>query len=97
MEGIGGSVFPPNFESALVDAAFTIPDGEAFRMARRLTREEGMLVGGAAGCAVAAALRYGSLPENAGKMVVAILPDTGRNYLSKIYNDDWMREQGLLP
>ena len=94
-EGIGGSVTPGNLDASLVDEAFAIPDGEAFGMARRLTREEGLLAGGAAGCAVAAALRFGNRPENAGKLVVAVLPDTGRNYLSKIYDDGWMKEQGL--
>lgn len=95
-EGIGGSILPANYDASLVDEAFTITDREAFQTARRLTREEGMLVGGAAGCAVAAAVRYASRPENAGQVVVAILPDTGRNYLSKIYNDDWMRENDFL-
>jgi Cysteine synthase len=95
LEGIGGSIAPPNFDTSLVDEAITIPDREAFGLCRRLAREEGLLVGGAAGCAVAAALRWGSRPENAGKTAVAVLPDTGRNYLSKIFNDDWLRERGL--
>jgi cystathionine beta-synthase len=90
LEGIGGSAVPANFDTTLVDEAFSIPDAEAFQMARRLAREEGMLVGGAAGCAVAAALRYGMRPENRGKVVVPVLPDTGRNYLSKIFNDRWL-------
>ncbi len=96
LEGIGGSIFPPNYDASVVDEAFAISDRDAFLMARRLAREEGMLVGGAAGCAVVAALRYATRPENAGQTVVALLPDTGRNYLSKIFNDDWLREQNLL-
>lgn len=95
-EGIGATVAPANYDATVMDEAFTVSDKEAFLMARRLTREEGMLVGGAAGCAVVAALRYGMRPENTGKVLVAILPDTGRNYLSKIFNDDWMRAQGFL-
>lgn len=96
VEGIGGSAIPLNFDSSLVDVAIAVPDVESFQTARRMAKEEGLLVGGAAGCAVAAAIRYGSRPENNGKTIVAILPDTGRNYLSKIFNDEWMREKGLL-
>lgn len=94
-EGIGGSTAPANYDASLVDETFVVSDGEAFRMARRLTREEGMLVGGAAGCAMVAARRFGKRPENAGKVVVVVLPDTGRNYMSRIYDDGWMREKGL--
>jgi cystathionine beta-synthase len=96
LEGIGSSQPPANYDPTVMDEAITVTDKEAFQMARRLAREEGMLVGGAAGCAAVAALRYGSRAENAGKTIVALLPDTGRNYLSKIYNDDWMRDNDLL-
>jgi cystathionine beta-synthase len=96
VEGIGGSVAPANFDTALVDVAITVSDRDAFRMARELATREGLLVGGAAGCAVVAAREYANRPGNAGKTVVALLPDTGRNYLSKIFNDDWMRERGWL-
>ncbi|MCW3097571.1 MAG: cystathionine beta-synthase [Chthonomonadaceae bacterium] len=96
LEGIGGSQPPPNYDATVMDEAIVVTDKEAFQMARRLAREEGLMVGGAAGCAVVAALQYGSRAENAGKTIVALLPDTGRNYLSKIYNDDWMRANNLL-
>lgn len=96
IEGIGGSVTPANFDTSLVDVAITVSDRDSFLTARRLATEEGMLVGGAAGCAVHAALIYATRPENRGKTIVAILPDTGRNYLSKIFNDEWMREKGFL-
>jgi cystathionine beta-synthase len=94
VEGIGGSRPPANFDASLVDDAIRVSDRDSFHMARRLTREEGLLVGGAAGCAVSAALTWAARPENAGKTVVSILPDTGRNYLSKIFNDDWMARWG---
>lgn len=96
LEGIGASRTPANYDATVMDEAIVVTDRDAFLMARRLAREEGMLAGGAAGCAVVAALRYGSRAENAGKTIVALLPDTGRNYLSKIYNDDWMRDNDLL-
>jgi len=64
-------------------------------MARRLAREEGLLVGGSSGTAVAAAIAYARRLEP-GKVIVALLPDTGRNYLSKIYSDRWMEENGFL-
>lgn len=96
LEGIGGSVKPANFDDTLVDVAITVSDPDAFRMARTLATREGLLVGGAAGCAVVAALEYAAQPGNAGKTIVALLPDTGRNYLSKIFNTDWMKERGWL-
>jgi cystathionine beta-synthase len=95
LEGIGQSVPPANFDATVMDEAIYVADAEAFQMARRLAREEGMLIGGAAGCAVVAAIRYGMRPENAAKIIVALLPDTGRNYLSKIYNDVWMQSNGF--
>lgn len=96
LEGIGSSAPPANYDASLVDDAVSVSDRDAFQMTRRLAREEGLLVGGAAGCAVVAAMRYGARPANHGKTIVAILPDTGRNYLSRIFNDDWMRKNGLL-
>lgn len=96
LEGIGGSAAPANLDQSLVDTVISVSDRDAFVTARRMAREEGMLVGGAAGCAVAAAIVYGSRPENENKLIVAILPDTGRNYLSKIFSDDWMRDEGFL-
>jgi cystathionine beta-synthase len=72
-----------------------VDDGEAFGTARRLAMEEGVLAGGSSGAAVAAALRIAA-GWAAGLRIVVILPDDGRNYLSRIYSDDWMRDQGFL-
>lgn len=94
VEGIGEDFIPATFDRQAVDEMVRVADSESFAMARRLAREEGLLVGGSAGTAVAAALEYSRRLEP-GKLVVVILPDTGRNYLGKIFSDGWMREHGL--
>ena len=94
-EGIGEDFWPTTFDPALVDRYVRVSDRDAFRMARRITREEGILVGSSSGTAVVAALEVASgLPE--GTVVVVILPDTGRNYLSKVYSDSWLIQYGLI-
>ncbi len=94
-EGIGEDFWPGTFDPSLVDRWERVPDRDAFLMARRITREEGILVGGSSGTAVVAALRVAAElgPE---ATIVVILPDTGRNYLSKIYSDPWLLQYGLL-
>lgn len=95
VEGIGEDFIPVTFDRQVVDEFIRVSDTESFETARRLAREEGILVGGSAGTAVAAALKYAQrLP--AGKNIVVLLPDTGRNYLTKIFSDDWMYENGFL-
>lgn len=94
VEGIGEDYVPQTLNSQVVDDWVRVSDLESFTVARRLAREEGLLAGGSSGTAVAAALRYAER-LNEHDCVVAILPDTGRNYLSKFHNDDWMREQGF--
>ncbi|MBI5547312.1 MAG: cystathionine beta-synthase [Deltaproteobacteria bacterium] len=94
VEGIGEDFIPATFDRQAIDDFVRVSDAEAFAMARRLAREEGLLVGGSAGVAVVAAIKYAArLP--AGKLLVAVLPDTGRNYLGKIFSDDWMAEHGF--
>jgi len=94
-EGIGEDFWPTTFDPSLVDRYVRVSDRDAFRMARRITREEGILVGSSSGTAVVAALTIASeLP--AGTTVVVILPDTGRNYLSKAYSDTWLLQYGLM-
>lgn len=94
VEGIGEDYFPGNFDRQVIDDFVRVGDREAFVTARRLAREEGLLVGGSSGVAVAAAVRYAERLEP-GKTVVALLPDTGRNYLSKIFSDEWMDSQSF--
>ncbi len=100
-EGIGEDFFPATFDPALVDRWVRVSDRDAFAAARRLTREEGILAGESCGTALVAALEVGrELTGTAGgheAVVVVLLPDTGRNYLSKLYSDEWMRQRGLLP
>ena len=95
VEGIGEDFMPETFDMSIVDEIVRVSDKEAFHMARRLAREEGILVGGSGGAAVIGALKAGQALDR-DKIVVTLLPDTGRNYLSKFFSDEWMKEQGFL-
>jgi cystathionine beta-synthase len=97
VEGIGEDLVPKALWWKHIDTVVRTNDLESFLVARRMAREEGMLVGGSAGSAVAGALKYiraEGLGED--KVVVVLLPDTGERYLSKFYDDNWMRENGFL-
>ncbi len=100
-EGVGEDFMPGTYDPAVVDRWVRVSDRDAFAAARRLTREEGILAGGSCGTALVAALTVAreltEAGEGAGKVIVVLLPDSGRNYLSKLYNDEWMRVNGLLP
>src|SRR5581483_8242519 len=95
VEGIGEDFVPKTFNSQLVDEWIRIGDAEAFHTARELARREGILAGGSSGVSVAAALRYARRLTK-GDIVVALVADTGRNYLSKFYDDNWLVENKLL-
>ncbi|HEV3257497.1 MAG TPA: cystathionine beta-synthase [Gemmataceae bacterium] len=95
VEGIGEDFVPKTFNSQLVDDWVRVGDAEAFHTARALARREGILVGGSSGTAVAAALRYAQRLTKE-HLVVALCADTGRNYLSKFFNDDWLAENQLV-
>ena len=95
VEGIGEDFMPGTFDMSLVDEFVRVSDRDAFHMARRLAREESILVGGSGGAAVVGALKMAEgLMEK--QVVVTLLPDTGRNYLSKLFSDKWMSEKGFL-
>jgi cystathionine beta-synthase len=95
VEGIGEDFIPGTIELSLFDRIVKVSDRDSFITARRITREEGILVGGSAGTAMFAALEVAK-GLDAGKLMVVILPDTGRNNMGKIYNDEWMRQNGFL-
>jgi cystathionine beta-synthase len=95
VEGVGEDFWPQTYDRAICDEIIEVSDKESFAMTRRLAREEGLLVGGSCGMAVVAALR---VARRAGPddVVVVLLPDGGRGYLSKIFNDEWMARYGFL-
>ena len=95
VEGIGEDFVPATFNRQVVDEMVRVSDSESFNMARRLAREEGLLVGGSSGTAMAAAIKYARRLAP-GKVMVVLLPDSGRNYLTKIFSDKWMQDNGFL-
>ncbi|MDX3658611.1 cystathionine beta-synthase [Streptomyces sp. ID05-26A] len=96
VEGVGEDFWPEAYDKTVADRIVEVSDADSFEITRRLAREEGLLVGGSCGMAAAAALRVAKdLPEDA--VVVVILPDGGRGYLSKVFNDRWMASYGFLP
>ena len=96
VEGIGQDKVPGTLDMSVIDDFVTVTDKESFAMARRLTREEGLFVGGSSGLIVHVALQLARGLNDPDALVVAILPDTGERYLSKLYSDEWMRENQLL-
>jgi cystathionine beta-synthase len=96
VEGIGGDKIPETLHFEYVDLFATISDADAFHMARRLSREEGLFVGGSSGLNTIVALQIAAEVDDPDALIVVLLPDTGERYLSKVYNDEWMRENQML-
>jgi cystathionine beta-synthase len=96
VEGVGEDFWPAAYDRDVADEIIAVSDAESFLVTRRLAREEGLLVGGSCGMAAAAAIKLASRlgPDD---VVVVLLPDGGRGYLSKVFNDDWMASYGFLP
>lgn len=96
VEGVGEDFWPGTFDRNSVDEWVQVSDRDAFLTARAVTRQEGILTGGSGGLAVWAALETARKVDDPDALVVVLIPDSGRGYLSKLYNDDWMRENGFL-
>jgi cystathionine beta-synthase len=96
VEGVGEDFWPHTFDREIVDRWVTVSDRESFLMARRLAMTEGILAGGSGGTALVAAVQVARELDDPEALVTVILPDGGRSYLSKVYNDAWMTENGFL-
>lgn len=95
VEGVGEDFWPEAYDRSIPDEIITVSDAEAFSMTRRLAREEGLLVGGSCGMAMVAGLEVAKR-ASAGDLIVVLLPDSGRGYLQKIFDDGWMTHNGFL-
>jgi cystathionine beta-synthase len=95
VEGVGEDFWPKAFDPSVPDEIIAVADNESFEMTRRLAREEGLLVGGSCGMAMVAAAQVAARASQ-GDVIVVLLPDSGRGYLSKIFNDRWLASYGFL-
>jgi cystathionine beta-synthase len=96
VEGIGEDFFPSTFDPSVVDRYVRVSDRDSFLTARAITRREGILVGGSSGTAVFAALEVARDLDDPEATIVVLLPDSGRQYMSKLYSDTWMLQHGML-
>ena len=95
-EGVGEDFWPTTYDTEICDLIVQVSDRDAFLTARQATAAEGILMGESCGTALWAALQVARSLEDADALFVVLLPDSGRNYIAKLYNDDWLREAGIL-
>ncbi|HET7172716.1 MAG TPA: cystathionine beta-synthase [Nocardioidaceae bacterium] len=96
VEGVGEDFWPSTYDRSVADRIIAVSDRESFETTRRLARADGLLVGGSSGMAVAAACRLGRELDDPGAVIVVLLPDGGRGYLTKVFDDRWLAQYGFL-
>ncbi len=97
VEGVGEDFWPSNYDRTLCDRVIEVSDGDSFAMTRRLAREQALLVGGSSGMAAVAAIQLAAELDDPDAVVVVLLPDSGRGYLTKVFSDSWLSRYGFAP
>ena len=96
VEGVGEDFWPETYDRDVADRIIEVSDADSFEMTRRLAREDGLLVGGSSGMAAKAAIRLAHEIDDPDAVIVVLLPDSGRGYLTKVFNDEWLAQYGFL-